>query len=284
VRLRPYECVPWEARLSALWTLANLACNSENMQMMVCTPVLIAALVEVSCRPLHPGDSVEMTMEVLRSRSIASRGILNLSWAPENKIILAEHSALIDLLSELAVHRAAPLHRSRTTRSHAVGALRNLAAAPRRTKIALCEYKNGHILDILTDAALNDPDQAVKDRSFAAIHNLAIYDTAERIVNHPALVLALKDVLLSAQEDGLNHEEGTPKSHAQATILVLERSITPDMKAYENLRELLQVINPVPANNNNNNNSDPEHDSSRNNSNDDDDDDDEMEAIEATAV
>jgi hypothetical protein len=281
VRLRPYECVPWEARLSALWTLANLACNSENMQMMVCTPGLIAALVEVSCRPLHPGDSVEMTMEVLRSRSIASRGILNLSWAPENKIILAEHSALIDLLSELAVHRAAPLHRSRTvrqilvtTRSHAVGALRNLAAAPRRTKIALCEYKNGHILDILTDAALNDPDQAVKDRSFAAIHNLAIYDTAERIVNHPALVLALKDVLLSAQEDGLNHEEGTPKSHAQATILVLERSITPDMKAYENLRELLQVINPVPANNNNN--SDPEQES-RNSNNDDDD----MGAIEA---
>jgi hypothetical protein len=256
---------------------------------MVCTPGLVAALVEVSCRPLHPGDSVEMTMEVLRSRSIASRGILNLSWAPENKIILAEHTALVDLLSELAVHRAAPLHRSRTvrqilvtTRSHAVGALRNLAAAPRRTKIALCEYKNGHLLDILTDAALNDPDQTVKDRSLAAIHNLAIYDTAERIVNHPALVLALKDVLLSAEEsDGaMNHEEGTsPKSHAQATILVLERSITPDMKAYENLRELLQVINPVPASVNNN--SDPEQDSSRNNNTSDDDD---MEAIEATAV
>jgi hypothetical protein len=323
VRLRPFECVPWEARLSALWTLANLACNTENMTMMVCqattTPSLVAALVEVSCRPLHPGDSVEMTMEVLRSRSIASRAILNLSWAPENKIILADmppssstassslssssssSAPLIDLLSELAVHRAAPLHRSRTvreilttTRCHAVGALRNLAAAPRRTKIALCEYRNGHVLDILTDAALNDPDQAVKDRAFAAIHNLAIYDTAERIVNHPALVLALKDVLLSAdedEEDGAGHrrhEEGTtPKSHAQATILVLERSITPDMKAYENLRELLQVINPTP-------NSDPEQDSRNNNNNnnnsssssndDDDDDDDDMGAIEATAV
>jgi hypothetical protein len=184
VTQRPYDSVPWEARLSCLWTIANLGCNPENMQMMVCFPGLIDSLIEVACRPLHPGDSLEKTMELLRSRSIASRGILNLSWAPENKIILSEHASLIDLLAELTVHRHAPLSRSRTvleilltTRRYAVGALRNLAAASRRIKIGLCDYKNGHLLDVLTDAALNDGDAVVKDRAFAAIHNLAIHDS-----------------------------------------------------------------------------------------------------------
>lgn len=207
ISTQPYRLVPWEARLSGLWIIANLACNNENMQMMACTPGMIGTLVGIASRPLHPGDDLELTMEVLRSRAIASRAILNLSWSPENKVILAEHAPLIDLLSELTVHRKAPLNKSRTvqgilltTRCHAVGALRNLAAAPRRIKIGLCEYKNGHLLDVLTDAALNDPDNGVKDRAFAAIHNLAIHDTAEKIVNHPALVLALKDVLLSEEE------------------------------------------------------------------------------------
>jgi hypothetical protein len=184
VTQRPYDSVPWEARLSCLWTIANLGCNPENMQMMVCFPGLIDSLIEVACRPLHPGDSLEKTMELLRSRSIASRGILNLSWAPENKIILSEHASLIDLLAELTVHRHAPLSRSHTvmeilvtTRRYAVGALRNLAAATRRIKIGLCDYKDGHLLDVLTDAALNDGDEVVKDRAFAAIHNLAIHDS-----------------------------------------------------------------------------------------------------------
>lgn len=259
VTLRPYEYVPWEARLSALWTIANLACQDENMQMLVSIPGLIGALVEVACRPLHPGDSLEKTMEVLRSREIASRAILNLSWAPENKILLSENIFLVDLLTELSVHRTAPLSKSHTvrdilikTRRHAVGAIRNLAAAPRRTKIALSEYKSGRILDVLTDVALNDIDVSVKDRAFAAIHNLAIHDTAEKIVNHPALVLALKDVLLSEEDNGgRQHQGGTPKSHASATLMVLERTITPEMRAYSNLRELLDAVNPNPASDDN---------------------------------
>eukprot|EP00523_Entomoneis_sp_CCMP467_P007038 CAMPEP_0168735736 /NCGR_PEP_ID=MMETSP0724-20121128/9493_1 /TAXON_ID=265536 /ORGANISM="Amphiprora sp., Strain CCMP467" /LENGTH=586 /DNA_ID=CAMNT_0008782901 /DNA_START=130 /DNA_END=1890 /DNA_ORIENTATION=- len=259
ITLFPFDRIPWEARLSALWTIANLGCNSENMQMMVCTPGLVDALVQVSCRSLHPGDSVERTIDVLRGRSIASRGLLNLSWAPENKIVLGQQAALVDLLAELSVHRHAPLSKSRTvreilltTRRHAIGALRNLAAAPRRSKIMLCGYKNGHLLNILTDAALNDIDQHVKDRAFAAINNLAIHDTAEQIVNHPALVMALKDVLLSAEESERDRdnklsnpqEEGTPRAHASATLLVLERSIEPDSPAYQNLRELLDALNP----------------------------------------
>jgi hypothetical protein len=272
----PYELVPWEARLSALWILANLACNAENMSMMACTTDLIQSLVNVANRPLTPNDTLEMMMEKLRSRSIASRAILNLSWAPENKIRLAENTSLLDVMTTLCVLRLTPneigFARNSTTiqnifdttRRYAVGALRNIAAAPRHVKIALCHYRDGHILDVLTDAAWNDSDQHVKDRALATIHNLAVHDTASLIASRPALVMILKDVLLSSSSsssDDITNEnsvvrdsiknddqlhlshDGTPKQHAHATMLVLERTITPDMTCYENIRDLLDAIN-----------------------------------------
>lgn len=249
VTLQPYDNLPWEARLSALWCIANLACNGDNMEMMVRVPGLIPALIDVSHRPLHHDASLEHTMEVLRARSIASRAILNLSWSPANKQKMAANTKLLDLLTELVLRRNAPLIRSRTvrdivatTRRHAVGAIRNLAAASRHTKVALCNYNSGHLLDVLTEAALNDPDQSTVDRAFAAIHNLANHDTATQIVSHPALVMALKDVLMSS--DSSDHQDGTPKSHAAATLMVLERSIRPDMPEYENLKGLLEAMNP----------------------------------------
>lgn len=262
INFQPYENVPWEARLSALWILGQLACNPENMQMMMCTPGLVRSLVRVGCRALHGDDPMEVTMEVLRSRSLSSRALLNLSWKPENKIPLSENLQLVELLAQLAVHRKAPaLNNSKTvqgvlqqTRCHAVGALRNLAAAPRRTKISLCAYKQGHVLDALTDVALNDPDDSIRNRAFAAIHNLAVHDNAARMVERPALVLALKDVLLEEQQqqqqqqqDCSNNTSGSssPRSHASATLLVLERSITPDMPSYSILRDLLDAVNPT---------------------------------------
>ncbi|CAB9526963.1 expressed unknown protein [Seminavis robusta] len=257
INYQPHESVPWEARLSALWILGNLACNPESMQMMMCTPSLVRSLVRVGCRALHPDDPMEVTMEVLRSRALSSRALLNLSWKPENKIPLADNLALVELLTQLAVHRKAPaLNSSKTvkgiltqTRCHAVGALRNLAAAPRRTKIQLCEYRNGHVLDALTDVALNDPDPSIQTRAFAAINNLAVHDTATKMVERPALVLALKDVLLEDDSTSIG-KEGSPRSHASATLLVLERSITPEMNAYQNLRDLLDAVNPTVASDN----------------------------------
>ena len=250
INMRPYDSIPWEARLSCLWTIANLACNTDNMQMMMCTPGLINSLVSVGFRPLQPFDPLETTMEVLRSRSIASRALLNLSWPHENKIPMAENMALISVLCQLAVFRDFPLSKSSTiqevmlqTRRHAVGALRNLAAAPRRSKIALCEFGKGKVLDVLTDAALNDTDQRVKDLSIAAIHNLAIHDTAEMMVERPALVLALKTLLSTDDVDDPCSE--SPRNHASSTLLVLERSITPEMDSYENLRDLLEAAHPT---------------------------------------
>eukprot|EP00339_Tiarina_fusa_P026268 CAMPEP_0117045014 /NCGR_PEP_ID=MMETSP0472-20121206/31164_1 /TAXON_ID=693140 ORGANISM="Tiarina fusus, Strain LIS" /NCGR_SAMPLE_ID=MMETSP0472 /ASSEMBLY_ACC=CAM_ASM_000603 /LENGTH=571 /DNA_ID=CAMNT_0004756899 /DNA_START=149 /DNA_END=1864 /DNA_ORIENTATION=- len=255
VNMRPYDAVPWEARLSCLWTIANLACCADNMVLMMCTPGLINALVNVGFRQTEPSDPLERTMEILRARSIASRAIYNLSWPVENKIPMASNIALVRVLCQLAIQRKAPYAKSNTvhdimvqTRRHAIGAIRNIAAAPRRSKIGLCEYNNGKLLDVLTDVALNDSNEKAVELAFAAMHSLAIHDTAAGIVERPALVLALKNQLLAEEDEkraGTRADDGV-RSHVSATLLVLERSITVDMPQYENLRELLHAIHPSP--------------------------------------
>lgn len=256
INIRPYSVIPFEARLSCLWTIANLACNTDNMAMMICIPNLVNSLISIGCRHNDPSDSLETIMETLRAKSIASRALLNLSWSPENKILMAENYALVQVLAQLGLERRSPYRNSKTmqeimvsTRRHAIGALRNMAAAPRRYKIALCEYNSGKLLDAITDVALNETDQTAIDLAFATIHNLAIHDTAEAIVGRPALVLALKNVLID-DEDGVSSDslpKNSRKSHASSTILVLERTITEDMPCYENLRELLDAVNPSNA-------------------------------------
>jgi len=243
--VRPFKIIPVEARLNSLWILANLACNSENMVMMACQPNLLSALIAIAARKTHSNHSAEVAVEIFKSHSIASRAILNLSWSPENKIPMSENISLLKAITPLAVYRQSPFgKRGRTvnammlqTRKHSLGALRNLASAPRRNKIQLCNYSQGKLLNILTDVALNDPDIEVKERAFTTIQNLATHDTAELMMQNPALILAMKDALLS------NYESLIKKS-ASSTLLVLERSITPSMLEYQTLRELLDSLNP----------------------------------------
>ena len=248
INLRPYNSVPWEARLSCLWVIANLACSMENMMMMTCTPGLINSLVNVGFRQVEPMEPLERTMEVLRARSLVARALSNLTWSPENKVILADNAALVTMLSQLTVKRKSPYSRSKTmqdvltqTRQYAVGALRNLAAAPRRSKITLCEYGNGELLDTLADAALHDDNEYVVAKALAAVHNLAIHDNAEVMASKRDLVVALKNQLVSNASEG--EAPSKAKAHASATLLVLERSIAPETPLYENLRELLYVVN-----------------------------------------
>jgi hypothetical protein len=243
---QPYYAIPAEARLNSVWIIANLACNTDNMVMMACHPELLVSLIIIAARTVVKTTPPAEVIEILRAQSIAVRALLNLSWAPENRIPMSENTDLVQVLSKLTIFRHSP-KRGRTlqeivlqTRRQAVGTLRNLAAAPRRNKIFLCNLKNGLLLNVLTDAVLNDADEGVKRRAFASINNLAVHDTAPMMVEHPALVLVLKDSLQDdvAADDDL-------KASAHGTLLVLERSITPDMDCYQNLRELLDAVNPT---------------------------------------
>ena len=252
INMRPDHPIPFQARLNCLWAIANLACNTDNMAMMMGSPNLISSLVSIFTRQPRSSDTLETIMEILRAKSIASRTVLNLSWSPENKAVMSENAALVQALSRLSLERQSP-YKSKTmqtilfqARRHSLASLRNICASPRQHKITLCNYNNGKLLDVLTEVALNEKDETLVDLSFSAIHNLATEETAEAIVNRPALVIALKNILL---EDKDNLSEGEAHStrgqRASATILVLERAITPDKPSYENLRELLDTINPT---------------------------------------
>ena len=250
--IRPYSLIPFEARLSCLWTIANLACNFDNMATMIGTPNLIDSLITISNRRPGFSETIESIMEILRAKSIVSRTLLNLSWSLENKVNMSKNPALVQALCQLALERQAPYKNSKTmhnilvqTRRHSLASLRNISATPKRSKIALCNYNHGKLLDTLTDVILNETDQSVISFSFSAIHNLAIHETADAIVDRAALVLALKNVLLEDSNDDSQGETHVVKCQcASATILILERTITPDKPSYENFRELLDTINP----------------------------------------
>ena len=251
-RIRPYSLIPFEARLSCLWTVANLACNADNMIMMMGTPNLVDSLMTIGARQPDSGATVESIMEVLRAKSIVSRTLQNLSWSPENKIHMSKNPILVQILCQLAMERRAPYKNSKTvqnilvqTRRHSLASLRNISAAPKESKIYLCNYNHGKLLDTLTDVILNETDQSAVNYAFCAIHNLATHETAEAIVDRAALVLAMKNVLLEESDSSREGEKHTIKCQcASATILILEKAITPDKPSYENLRELLDTINP----------------------------------------
>ena len=102
---QPNDAVPVEARLNAIWIIANLACNEENMVMMACHPELLVSLIAIASRSATKSTSATTIVEVLRAQSIAVRALLNLSWAHENRIPMSEMTGLVQVLSKLILFR-----------------------------------------------------------------------------------------------------------------------------------------------------------------------------------
>lgn len=245
--------IPTEARLNALWTIANLACNVENMVMLACHPGLVETLVKVSKCPLNDKQDTDGNivgyMQMLRSRSIAVRAILNLSWAPENKIPFAEHSELVDVLLRTAEHRSSSWGgRGKgvsgillQSRRHAAGALRNLAAAPRRTKRYLCRVSACTILDKLADIAQNDPDQAVRDRIHSTFHNLVCADTAEIFTGNKKVMTVLQEAA-STGAARVNYLVQDSHNMSLRTLRTLEKAIPEDNEGYKILKPIIDSV------------------------------------------
>eukprot|EP00978_Attheya_sp_CCMP212_P033416 scaffold134724_cov56-Attheya_sp.AAC.2 len=242
--------IPREARLNALWVIANLACSAENMVMMVCAG-LLDTLIKVSIPPSPDSDSLVENIDTLRANSIASRAILNLSWAPENKIPMSEMTKLIDALARMLNERTTHVLGSDTIsillekRQNAAGALRNIAAAPHRNKLRLCRYKNGMLLTCLSDAARHDQDQGVRDRVFATAYNLACFDTAEIIVKHWTFMeMLVKEAAIISPETPTTAKGRDSTSMACRALRVLEMSISEDMETFDTLHCYLERAHP----------------------------------------
>ncbi len=264
--------IPIEATLNCLWIIANLACSAENMILMSRNRKITKTLFEIASHPneYEENDCSDMDIDrfinLIRTRSVAVRGILNLSWAQENKVPFTENVTLVDDLLRIASHRASPWAGSGRgvsgillqSRRHACGTLRNLAAAPRKYKRRLCRLKEGRFLEALADVARNDYDGEVRDKIHATLFNLVSADTAKMFTEKKDVL----DVIISAatcpeeKEDDVavaggsaaqnNHNRnGTISSDrgsrkmAENTLRSLEKALPEDDEGYDALRPTL---------------------------------------------
>lgn len=248
----PKGSIPMESQMNALWVTANLACSAENMIKMAQHPKIIQTLVQAAC---HPNDVDEQScdnamsyLKLLRRRSIAVRALLNLSWAHENKIPMSENVTLVGALLATVSHRSSAwvgnglgvsgvLLQSRRL---AAGALRNLAAAPRRYKRRLCRINESKFLDILADAAYYDTDEDVRLKIHATLFNLVSADTAKMFIEKQNVL----DVIVKAASSGDPYvvEPGSDTAFITAirTLKALEKTIPEEEKNYEVLRPILR--------------------------------------------
>lgn len=244
--------VPIQSRLNCLWIIANLACSAESMVKMAIQPGLIDTLVEVASHPTakeeEECDTVVEYLQIIRSRSIAIRALLNLSWAHENKIPLTEHTYLVEVLLKTAAHRESSWtgHGKGVSwilmqsRRHAAGALRNLAAAPRRYKRRLCRLRDGNFLETLAEFATEDPDSVVRDKIHATLFNLVSADTAKLFVEKKLVLDAIVNAATSQDDDGGKDPDcASARTMAVQTLRDLEKSIPEDEADYDALRPAL---------------------------------------------
>jgi len=241
------EDVTVEAKLNSLWIVANLACSAANMITMARNTELVKTIVDIASHQCNDDDenvkNVTQYMIHLRRRSIALRAILNLSWAHENKTNFSEQVKLIDTLLSAASHRTSSWGGKGNgvsglllqSRQHAAGALRNLAAAPRRTKRHLCRYKSGKFLEEIAKIA-SDPDPNVRGKIHATLWNLVSADTAK-------LYTAKKDVLEVIVKEALSvkkHDEhDSAGMMASRTLRLLEGTLPEDDEGYSVLRPIV---------------------------------------------
>lgn len=250
----PEDEIPIEAKLNSLWIVANLACSADNMTMMTRHPRLIKTLTQIASHPSkHDEGNCEEIVQyisLLRARSIAVRAILNLSWSHGNKVPFAENADILEALLCTASHRKSSWAGTGKgvsgillqSRRHAAGALRNLAAAPRKYKRRLCRFRSGSFLDTLADIAKNDYDDFVKEKIHATLFNLVSADTA-KIFTEKKDVL---DVIVSTATSNCTDENSCSsleKEDARAiavrTLRSLEKALPEDDEGYDILRPAL---------------------------------------------
>lgn len=248
--------IPIEARLNCLWIIANLACSADNMILISQHPKIQDTLFEILSHPTideeNDCEDVEKFVRLLRTRAVAVRATLNLSWAQENKIPFAENIDLVEDLLRIASHRKSKWGGSGRgvsgillqARRHACGTLRNLAAAPRKYKRRLCRFKSGEFLDVLADIARNDHDSEVRDKIHATLFNLVSADTAKLFTEKRGVldtIIAAASSVEEKDETGGNTKASSRKM-AEDTLRSLEKALPEDDEGYDILRPTLSKI------------------------------------------
>ena len=250
------EKMPIEATLNSLWIIANLSCSATNMILIAKHDQLKECLFGILSHPNTEEEEkkcedIDAFIRLLRIRAVAVRAVLNLSWAPENKIPFSENVDLMENLIRIASHSKSKWLGSGRgvsaillqSRRHACGTLRNLAAAPRKYKRRLCRLESGKFLDILADVAKYDQDQEVQDKIHATLFNLVSADTAKLFTEKKGVLNVIIAAAMNTSGGKEKYNVDAPicksKKMAENTLRSLEKALPEDDEGYDALRPTL---------------------------------------------
>ena len=206
------------ARFSALWTLANLAFDADNMVLIACHPGLVDALVDIA----YEDASFE-------ARNHAAKAISNLAWRPENKIPLTERPRLLDAMVKLIGSSITK------TRRHAARAFRFLSDTPSQNKVRLCKHGDGIILSTLLKRGSKDADRSVRECAATTLSNLVCEETAEMMGAYPGLLDTLPNIAIMI-------ERGNGPALAGEALCSLAELIKPEMQCYQQLTQSVETV------------------------------------------
>lgn len=196
----PIGAVPFEAQHNALFILANMACCRSCVVILSSQDRLLDTVIQASdqnrATTVSHKTSWSDYYQPLRFNCTAFRCLLNLSLPKENKVTMVGKDDLLRSIAYTIGMQTSQwvgipqglLDMATQTRRFAMSTLRNIASAPPAQKFRICTFKNGILLDSLRNAAQNDLDPVVKEKSFAVLYNLVCNDTAETLVSHPQLL------------------------------------------------------------------------------------------------
>jgi len=199
-----------DARVDALWILANLAYADKNEVMMANHQGLLDTVVEVAYE------------DIPEAQKQAAKVLSNLSCPIENKIPMAKRSKLLDALMLLM------LKGSEKTAKYAAGAIQKLSIA-KGNRVRLANHGNGSLLDALVKVAADDKieDDTIQ-RAMKTLSNIAYKETAVTMGERDTLIETICKV---------THESETSdtRSAGLSTVRVLATGIQYPEQCYSEL-------------------------------------------------
>mmetsp|Transcript_11743 Transcript_11743/g.23396 ORF Transcript_11743/g.23396 Transcript_11743/m.23396 type:complete len:557 (+) Transcript_11743:123-1793(+) len=178
--------VPKElARVEAMYTIASLTFNTENMERLRNDPELLEAVVNAAARG---GENDEL-------KKWAAATLWNLACLPNNKMSLPTTPRLLDALIELTQQSVCKF-----TTGFAVAALRQLTLET-ENQILIASFADGIFIEILGDIVMRDDvDLETKLKAMKSLKNIITSETSDLVMNmHPSVLTQLTDMCRNAE-------------------------------------------------------------------------------------
>jgi len=178
--------VPKElARVEAMYTIASLTFNTENMERLRNDPEMLEAVVNAAARG---GENDEL-------KKWAAASLWNLACLPNNKLSLPTTPRLLDALIELTQHGVCKF-----TTGFAIAALRQLTLET-ENQILIASFADGIFIEILGDIVLRDGvDLETKLKAMKSLKNIITPVTSDLVMNmHPSVLTQLTDMCRNAE-------------------------------------------------------------------------------------